>query len=324
MFNRQVQQLQKLYKKWRIYGDIKDSYWTDKLIECSISPGQVDFNQQTHQLFFKPLGVNLTKGKNEFLLTKKALYQAQTLKKVIGAKFLTTTANDLIMEIEGSQAMIENEQELGIVYDIFHIGLYNFVYDEPVIVVDVGMNVGLASLYFAQRSNVKAVLGYEPFKITYDQALKNFALNPDLAPKIHAFDYGLGDKEETIEIEFDYNIKGSIGIKGIDPNYKNVASKNISKEKLYLKPVDEVFAGIIAEYPDTEIVVKMDCEGAEYGILETLDKHGQLDRIKIIVMEWHKKGPDPILGYLKKYGFTCFSRLPKSKNVGFIQAVRAS
>jgi hypothetical protein len=82
-----------------------------------------------------------------------------------------------------------------------------------------------------------------------------------------------------------YNLKGSIGSRGIDPNFKSVAAKNLSKEKLYIKGVEDVFTSILEKYEDLEIVVKMDCEGAEYPILETLSNSGQLNRIKIIVME---------------------------------------
>ena len=322
MLNQQVQQFQKAYKKFRTYGNITDSYWRDKLTDLNISPSTFDYNSQTQQLFFKPLEINLIPGKNDFLLNDKCLYQAKTLKRVSKAKFYINNQNNLILEIDGVKVIIENEQEIGIIYDIFYVGLYNFVYDKPVIVLDIGMNVGFASLYFAHRSNVKAVLSYEPLKITYDQAFKNYDLNPELSAKIEAFNYGLGDKEETLEVEFDYNLKGSIGSRGIDPNFKSVAAKNLRKEKLYIKGVEDVFTSILEKYEDLEIVVKMDCEGAEYPILETLSNSGQLNRIKIIVMEWHKKGPETIIAQLQKSGFSCFSRLPQSNNVGFIQAVR--
>ncbi len=36
---------------------------------------------------------------------------------------------------------------------------------------------------------------------------------------------------------------------------------------------------------------------------------------KIIMMEWHKKGPDALVKHLQEFGFIIFSRMPRSKNV---------
>jgi FkbM family methyltransferase len=322
MLNQLVQQIQKLYQKFRVYKHISDPYWNEQLLKSEISPKDVSLDSQTRELFLKPLAIHLPKGKADFLVSRKALYQARTLKNDLGAKFYLNEQKELMVELKGLKTILENSQELEIIYDIYYIGLYNFVYAQPVVVLDIGMNVGLASLYFAQRPEVVAVLSYEPFKITYEQAQRNISHNPETASKIHTFDYGLGDQEQTLEIEFDYNIKGSIGIHGIDSQYKQTAGKNLAKEKLYIKPVHEVFEKILQDYPHTDLVLKMDCEGAEYGIIESLYEHDYLKYVKVIVMEWHKKGSEPLLKSLGSAGFTSFARLPHSNNVGFIQAVR--
>lgn len=41
------------------------------------------------------------------------------------------------------------------------------------IVIDIGANIGLASLFFAARKNVIKVIGYEPLRSTYQKALHN-------------------------------------------------------------------------------------------------------------------------------------------------------
>ena len=44
--------------------------------------------------------------------------------------------------------------------------------------------------------------------------------------------------------------------------------------------------------------------------------------IKIIMMEWHKKGPDALVKHLQDFGFIIFSRMPRSKNVGTLYAIK--
>jgi hypothetical protein len=83
-----------------------------------------------------------------------------------------------------------------------------------------------------------------------------------------------------------------------------------------------VFKGITSDYPDIDIVAKIDCEGSEYEILDSLAATGQLGQIKIIMMEWHNKGPDALVKHLQDFGFIIFSRMPRSKNVGTLYAIK--
>lgn len=185
------------------------------------------------------------------------------------------------------------------------------------------MNVGWASLYFASQNNTKAVYAYEPFKINFQEALDNFRLNPELSTKINPFDYGLGGQEETITVEFDYSVKASIGVEGIPEEFKKNKAKSLVKEDILVKDVCQVLSPIFAQYEDIDFMAKIDCEGSEYDIFESLDQANFLRKFKIIVMEWHEKGPQKLEDYLRKNGFTVFSRRPKSKTIGMIYAVRS-
>jgi hypothetical protein len=70
-------------------------------------------------------------------------------------------------------------------------------------------------------------------------------------------------------------------------------------------------------------MAKIDCEGSEYEILDALDQANLLNKFKIVIMEWHEKGPEKLETYLRKNNFTIFSRRPKSKAIGMIYAVRS-
>jgi hypothetical protein len=52
----------------------------------------------------------------------------------------------------------------------------------------------------------------------------------------------------------------------------------------------------------------MDCEGAEYEILKSLDKAGILKNVSAIMLEWHYRGELLVLDILRKNNFVCFSQ----------------
>lgn len=323
MLYQKLTEIYKKYQKIKNFSHISDDYWSERLSQNNISPKAVELDTNTHQLFLKPLNLFLIKDKHDFLLKSKVLNSAKTLQKALDANFYFDQNNNLILELQGVKFIVENEQDIDIIKEIYYLGIYNFIYEKPVVVIDIGMNLGFASLYFASRSNVLAVFGYEPFEITYKQALNNFALNSEIAQKITPYQYGIAEKEQTLTIEFDYDVKGSIGMEGIDKKIKSSPDKKLATAEMKLKSTNEVFQSILEQYPDVDIIAKVDCEGAEYEIFKVLSETGQLSRIKMVMMEWHKKGPAPLLNYLNQAGFASFSRLPASNNIGLLYAIKA-
>lgn len=319
----QLMQLRKHYRIFKTLQSIPDQYWAKKVVESDISPTAIELKPESEEIFLKFLNLFLTKEKHDFLLEKNSLEQAKSLIKASDAKFSIDKNKELIIDIDGIKMLIETEQEISIIREIFLTGVYNYIYNQPMVVIDIGMNTGFASLYFAAQKNVECVFGYEPFKKTYEQALRNFALNPELSKKINPFDYGLGGQAEKITVEYDYSCKASIGVGGIDENYQTHQNQSLIKEEIIIKSIDEVFQSIIHQYPEINIIAKIDCEGSEYGIINSLCSTGQLSRVKAVMMEWHKKGPEPLIECLQQSGFAIFSRLPKSKNVGMLYAVKA-
>lgn len=84
--------------------------------------------------------------------------------------------------------------------------LYQF---NEFVVFDIGMNRGYSALKFANYDSCKAVYGFEINEETYNFALENLDLNPNLAQKIKAHRYGLSDEDGDIDI---YCLPGSDGI----------------------------------------------------------------------------------------------------------------
>ncbi|MDY6782671.1 MAG: FkbM family methyltransferase [Cyanobacteriota bacterium] len=308
----------------KTFRHIPDLYWSQKIAESGISLGDIKFDKTSETVFVKPLNLHVAKDKKDFFLRKKFLELAKSCIKNANAKFFVNDEKELVIDIEGIKIIIDTEQELSIIREVFVDGTYNLIYDRPTVIWDIGLNTGMSSLYFSTKENVVGIFGYEPFKMTYDQALRNIALNPEAAQKIQAFNYGVGgEKEETLMLEYNYECKASVGINGMTVDDKKNAERSFSKEEIKLKPARDILASIQSQYPDADIVAKIDCEGAEYDILEALDAEGLLGSLKGIMMEWHNKGPKPLEEKLRKSGFVIFSRRPKSKTIGAIYAVKA-
>jgi hypothetical protein len=102
---------------------------------------------------------------------------------VLGAQ-ICPLQDGVIVDFMGVKALVKNREEFQLIEEIFRCNSYKFATDQNVCVIDVGMNVGLASLYFAKMPEVQVVHAFEPFYRPFARALENFALNPELSSKI--------------------------------------------------------------------------------------------------------------------------------------------
>lgn len=86
---------------------------------------------------------------------------------------------------------------------------------EKLLVLDMGMNTGLASLFYAAKPEVTAVYGFEPFGPTYEQALKNFQQNPrHIQEKLHPQRMRLSNREQTLCLAYNQSFSGGMSIYG--------------------------------------------------------------------------------------------------------------
>jgi len=198
---------------------------------------------------------------------------------------------------------------------IFDKDEYHFAGYRKSIVVDIGMNHGYASLYFALRDDVDSVYAFEPVKSVYEKALFNFSLN-ECAKKIIAYNYGLGDSDKQADVGFDPAHSGKTSI----ISQKRFAGENALA--IQVKDAAPIIRDIIANHPDSMIVIKSDCEGAEGEIFQRLDAENILPSIDVIVMEYHLDQDRFIESVLAKHEFVCFKQ-PGSSRAGIIRAARS-
>lgn len=202
--------------------------------------------------------------------------------------------------------------------DVLCKGDYDFYSNDKYIMIDIGLNIGLTSLSLARKDNIVKIFGYEPFILTFKQAEENLKRNPELAKKIQIFNYGLGDKNEIIDINYNPDRPGAMS------SVKNVFKDSQEIEKIEIKKASSVLEKIILEKGNLSIFLKIDCEGAEKDILKDLDLTKLLEKVDLIIMEWHFKWPDELIQVLEKNNFIFFNKEILKNELGFIRAVKKS
>ena len=191
---------------------------------------------------------------------------------------------------------------------------YGFASQDEYIVLDIGLNIGIASLYFANNPKVAHVYGFEPFPETFMQAQVNLTNNPALAAKVTPFNFGLGTENKEVAVHYNKDLPGSMST--IHDRFAEGELQQVS-----IKSVSEVLEPIFNRHAE-KVLCKMDCEGAELEILPALEASGLLRRIDALIMEWHYARPTALVDILERNGFTVFYDHVAMNALGFVRAVR--
>ena len=178
-------------------------------------------------------------------------------------------------------------------------------------VIDIGTNIGDSPIYFA-LNNAKRVLGLEPYPHPFLLASENIKMN-NLEEKITLLNAGYGE---------DGSIKVRTDLK--DTHGTNLKSSNEGTEIRIIS-----LKTLLKENNFDTAVLKMDCEGCEYNIVNEQDE--TLRKFKRIQMEYHY-GYEKLKSKLEEAGFTVrYTEPTKSYNkdainpnmsVGYIYAER--
>ncbi len=175
---------------------------------------------------------------------------------------------------------LDNSETVNIVAEVFGEGAYDFSPLKEALVVDIGMNVGIAALYFAGIKGWE-VVGYEPFPATFATAQRHIEAS-GLTGKIEARNLGLSDRDGTETLPFDPFRTGRNGL-----FYREVYNESHATQEIRLSDAATAFRELRERAGDRALVVKMDCEGAEYAIFRRLVEEDLLSTIDAIVLEFH-------------------------------------
>lgn len=154
---------------------------------------------------------------------------------------------------------------------------YDFdVSRDPEVIVDAGANIGLASIYFANRYPNARIIALEPETGNFGMLRRNVAKYPNVTP-VHA---ALWNANEEITL-----VDPGLGDWGFrTESRKDGSSIAGASHKVQAMTVDRVMEEFKLERVD---ILKVDIEGAECEVFEnTLE---WLDKVESIIVELHER-----------------------------------
>lgn len=177
------------------------------------------------------------------------------------------------------------------------------------IIIDIGGSVGDTALYFASKGYM--VYSFEPVPEVYQIALQNIGLNPHLADRITFVNKAVSASEGYLELSYH-----GINRSGNSSAYGE-ADERITVESITLER-------ILNDYQvSNPYLLKMDCEGCEYEIINNAD----LSPFNEIILEYHpleEMGPEHLIETLESKGFKLKKRVDNEIiGVGIIHAVKS-
>lgn len=220
-----------------------------------------------------------------------------------------------------------NKNAIYEIYEVFEQLDYEFVVstNKENLVIDIGMNMAASTLYFANFENTSKVYAFEPFLPTYEKGLNNIKLNKHLEDKIEVFNYGLGQEDSIIETNYCDEESGCMSTTHDVFELNRSLCKNVNSiQKVEIKNAARIIEPILERHSDKRKILKVDTEGAEFEIFQSLNQSDLLKDFDIIMLEYHFQSPKQIEEYLTKNDFVLFYsgvHYEKEK-VGFIKAVR--
>ncbi len=290
----------------------KMAVYNIKKNEYEINGDKINFKELELEISVTHATPILERYQNAILLSKKG-----------GFKFFVNECGELIAENKNIQFKINDEEELFILSEVFLEGAYNLTSptSKKIALVDIGMNVGITTLFFASKENVDKVFSFEPFKPTFSMALQNIALNKKYANKIIARNFGLAKEEAEIQVPYSLKEKGRMGTRGL-PKSQEYTSLNITQEVMHLKSASEEFCKIKEQIKDHFVVCKIDTEGAEYEIIDSLFSANLISFPDVYFIEWHEIKPDGIVTKLKENNYNVIETAFSLLHSGMIYAIK--
>lgn len=239
---------------------------------------------------------------------KTSLHYIIEIFNEVHVKEIKETEYGIILSTEDLSFHISSESYAGNFYEIVCRKMYDYhTSNNKNIVLDIGMNSGLASLYFASKHNIAKVYAYEPFSLTVENARKNFELNSEISEKISVYNFGISNKNTFVSVPL---FEGGSMQASVNEDFISIHHHNKIKKKqtvqIELRDIKDILDEIIEKEKITDnntFVLKIDCEGEEYNIVDRLNECGYLTKVSAFLVEWHHKGPDSLIKTLKENDF---------------------
>jgi FkbM family methyltransferase len=206
--------------------------------------------------------------------------------------------------------------DIGTFAEVFHEEIYLFPeLFKPKVIIDIGANIGIASLYFSLTYPESQIYSFEPSTENIKSFNKNIAENN--RNNVTLMPYGLGG--EDAELPLYQPNEGAFWGCSI---YGSDLSKLVETVKIRsaLSAFNELNIGDID-------LLKIDCEGAEVDLLKSLGREN-LSKIKVLIGELHPEVSNSYEALLllsethfvdcrKGYGDKCMHFIAVSRDLAF-------
>lgn len=253
----------------------------------------------------KEISLNID-GMEMKMRVRTAMYLAMLLHEIKSSGWNVKSENGEIVFENGNIKLYSN--------DIFYAGTINEVFVREVyksnikgkVVIDVGAYFGETAIYFALQG-AKKVVALEPDEDAYKFALRNVKENK-LEDRITLLNKAVAPRCSKVNY---YKAPGTAS----STDYENMFYKERDKV-IAVKQVEAVTLDEAISMVEERIgLLKMDCEGCEYSVLNSFSG---FDKIDEIILEYHN-GLQNLPSLLKSYGFKVIA---KGDRLGILRANR--
>jgi len=196
-------------------------------------------------------------------------------KKIKEEHVILETKNNIKIKIRTNSTDI---MQLATVWLAEDYKITGFDMDENDIIIDIGAHIGLFSLFASQYCKNGKIYCFEPIKKNYDILIENIELNK--IKNIIPFNYAVSKESNHTKIYL---------------NSDDSAHSIFSSGENFVQVKSTTIKSIFDENKiDNCNLLKLDCEGAEYEIIDSISKEYLL-RINKIIIEYHLATQKPEL-----------------------------
>lgn len=171
-----------------------------------------------------------------------------------------------------------NRREFYLIHEVIHKAEYRIPTDAidaggPVLVIDIGANIGLFTLFVKMRFPQAVVHCFEPYPPTFALLQKNVGH----LPGVHLHNEALSNVDTTLKMRVHPDNSGQNSLK--------VGWPSESESEVVVRKASDVYRELGEPAID---ILKLDTEGSEVEILSSLRKN--LIHVGHILLEYHTDG----------------------------------